>query len=158
MKFSRCGICLRSDGTAARSRLRCVLSNWMWMTWRIGPAPLLSAQALLPLGAVHATVTDWTAGQPAAASPSEAVSVSVAVPGAVHVKRGSGVVAPVRMPLDADQLYVSADGPASLSCADELRPIDRPTSASAGLAPSASICGQMLMVPLMSTLPNRGAS
>src|SRR5690349_19040326 len=60
-------------------------------------------------------------------------------------------------PLDV-QPNDSGLGPASLSCADDVRAIEPPTWTSAGFAPSASIVGQMLSLPLTSTLPVRASS
>jgi hypothetical protein len=53
---------------------------------------------------------------------------------------------------------LSADGPASLSCALATNATDPPTITSAGLADTLSIVGQMLSVPLTATLPVRGGS
>ena len=53
---------------------------------------------------------------------------------------------------------MSADGPASLSCAPAVNATEPPTNTSEGLADTLSIDGQMLSVPLTMTLPVRGAS
>src|SRR5579863_1562797 len=127
------------------------------MTCLTAPEPLPSWQALAAVRAVQVTTTLLMAGQPVEASPSETVSVSVAVPAEVQTKRVSSAVALVKTP-DVDvQSALSGEGPLSESWAVALRPTDPPTSTSAGVASRPAICGQTFKVPLTNTLPVCGA-
>src|SRR5690242_9439485 len=103
------------------------------------------------------TVTDSWSVQPGAGSPSETVSVSVAGPAAVHRKLGDAEAASLKVPEVAVQRYASGDGPASASCADDASAILAPTTTSPGFAEMPSATGQMLMVPLIETVPVVGA-
>src|SRR5580692_5657303 len=127
------------------------------MTCWIAPAPLPSAQAPEAGWGVQVTETLLVAGQPALLSPSETVSVSVAVPGVVQVKRVASAVASVKTPEVAVHETLSGDGPLSASWAAAPRPTEPPTSTSVGLASRLSICGQTFTVPLREMLPVRGA-
>src|SRR5580692_2473774 len=98
------------------------------MTWLMAPAALPSWQLLLAVSGVHVTVTDDVSVQPA--SPSLTVSVSVAVPAAVHVKRVDEAAASVMAPEVVVQAYDSGEGPASTSCAAPTSAIDAPTNTS----------------------------
>src|SRR6185437_3288731 len=127
------------------------------MTCWMAPAPLPSWQVAAAGRGSQVTVTLEVAAQPAVASPSEAVSVIVAVPGAVQVKRVARPAVSVKVPEVAAQVAVRAEGPLSASCAAAVRLTLPPTNTSVGLASSASICGQTFTVPLTETLPLRGA-
>src|SRR5581483_4465012 len=100
---------------------------------------LRSSQPPGQTGVVQTTVRDPVSGQPAAASPSETVSVRVAGPAAAQVKVGLCAVALSSVPLDAGQAYDSAAGAASASWACAVSDSDAPTNTSPGLAPSATI-------------------
>ncbi len=126
------------------------------MTCLTAPPP--SRQAFAPALAVQLTANVAESAQLGAGSPSDTLKVSVTVPGAVQVNRGLGDDASVSTPLDAVHWYASGDGPLSASCAWALRPIEPPTRTSAGLAPVPSTVGQTFRVPLIETLPVRGAS
>jgi hypothetical protein len=64
----------------------------------IGPELLPSAQAFVLCTGVHCTVTVPVSAQLVAGSPSEAVTVSVAVPGVVQVKRGLAELGSLNVP------------------------------------------------------------
>src|SRR5262249_19151382 len=98
------------------------------------------------------------AGQPIVVSPSDTVSVTVALPGSVQVKVGVGDVALLSVPLDAVHTYCRAEGPARRSWAGPFIAPVPPPKTSGGLAPIPSIVGQMFSPPLTSAEPRRGAS
>src|SRR5436190_23097124 len=114
--------------------------------------------AIVVVAFVQVTAKVLVSAQPRAMSPSDTLSVIVAVPGTVQVKVGFWAVALLNVPELADQEYASAEGPASLSWADDAREIEEPTMTSFGEADTASICGQMLSLPLTRTLPVRTPS
>src|SRR5262245_15394158 len=107
---------------------------------------------------VQMTATEPVAGQEGAGSPSDTDRVMVAMPGVMQVKLVEAADGLATTPELAIHWKLSADGPASLSCAVPIRATELPTNASAGLADTPSIVGQTLSVPLTVTLPVRGAS
>src|SRR5262245_23350720 len=110
------------------------------------------------VAALQVIATELVAAQEAAGSPSEGERVRVAMPGVVQVKLVEAADGLATTPELAVHWKVSADGPASLSCALAVNATEPPTITSAGLADTLSIAGQTLSVPFTLTLPSRGAS
>src|SRR6478609_727436 len=133
-------------------------------TWACAqvPSPLrVSVVHGLPsshVAALQVTVTDVVAAQDAAGSPSETDSVRVATPGVVQAKLAEAAVGLVTTPALAVHWKLSADGPASLSCALAVSAAEPLMVTSPGLVDTPSIVGQRFSVPLTMTLPVRGAS
>src|ERR1051326_1286791 len=88
MKFSRFGICSRSDGTSGLSREKCTLSNWRCTTRLIGlgaPSGPVKSQT-----AGTAAATGATAGKPLTSSASAALTRSHLI-GLSHLQTSSGI-------------------------------------------------------------------
>src|SRR5215471_12383284 len=98
------------------------------MTCWMAPAPFPSWQPLPAVITEQVTLTVLVAAQPAAGSPSDTVSVSVAMPAVVHVKRVDAAEASSTVPELALQWYVSDEGPLSASWAVADSATDPPTS------------------------------
>ena len=123
------------------------------MAWLLAP---ISTQAESPSARVGRTVDAAALKVSAhAASPSETVSVSVTVPGAVQVSVGFCAVALLNVPELVVQWYEKRRGPLSGSCASAG---DRDHVPVGGCELTESICGQTLIVPLTRTLPVVGGA
>src|SRR5579872_5082456 len=99
------------------------------------------------------TVIVPVAAQPGVASPSDAVTVSVAGPAAVQVNVGDTDPGSLNAPALAVHLYESGEGPLSESCATAVSDSELPTTTSAGSAEMPSTTWHTLIEPFTSTLP-----
>src|SRR5262249_35810532 len=115
------------------------------MAWLLAP---ISTQAESPSAASGGQATWRLNVELHGTSPSDTVSVSDAVPGTVQLKVGFCAVALLNVPYADAQLYDSGCGAASGSCEALNRAIVLPTG---GLALTASIVGQTLIVPVIRT-------
>jgi hypothetical protein len=102
--------------------------------------------------AVTEQVTVALSVQSGVRSPSDTVTLSVTVPGAMRVNVGEALMASLSVPELAVQLYASAEGPWSESCAEAESAIVEPTATCAGFAEMPSAKGQTLITPLTCTL------
>jgi hypothetical protein len=124
--------------------------------WQVSPCvhALPSSQlAPSPLHEVQVTSNDCVAGQFGPGSPSETVSVTSGVPGAVQVKVAWAVEAPLSVPPVVVHVYESGEGTPSRSLATAPSVMVPPTDAWSGVMRTLSMLGQTLSVPPMITLP-----